>query len=165
MEDRITSIKYNAGKLEAIKRAITFVLLSGVMLYAFIKKGMTLNKENYFMIAFFLFFLFILAVGMAGYKKERFRVLSASNWKYRLYKNTNAFVYLFVRGIITAFIFTALFAVFQIRSNGIDTVLQKIDVFAVNFPIFMVVAGTYHLLIMLYIVRTGTAVHDNTVIR
>ena len=112
------------------------------------------------MLAFFLFFLFVLAVGMYGYKKEKIRVLSASNWRYRLYKNTNAFVYLVVRGTITSFVFTTLFVLMQMRSNGIDAVLQKIDVLAISFPVFIVVAGAYHLLIMLYIVRTGTFVYD-----
>ncbi len=45
MENRITSIRYNAGKLEAIKRAVTFIFLLAIMLYALIEKGLT-NKHR-----------------------------------------------------------------------------------------------------------------------
>jgi len=41
-----------------------------------------------------------------------------------------------------------------------DAVMQKADVLYLALPVFIIFAGAYHLLIMLYIVRTGTPVHD-----
>ncbi len=160
MEDRIIAIRYNAEKLETIKRAINFILLLSVMIYALFQNGFKLNKENSFMLAFFGFLFFVLAVGLAGYKKEKFRNLSTSGWKYRLYKNTNAFVYFIVRGIITSLIFTVLFFLFQLRSSDYDAVMQKINIFVTGFFVFVLIAGAYHLLTMIFIVRTGTPIKD-----
>jgi len=41
-----------------------------------------------------------------------------------------------------------------------DAVMQKADVLYLALPVFIILAGAYYLLIMLYIVRTGTPVHD-----
>jgi len=161
MKNHVTLIQYNASNLEAIKRAVMFVFLSGIMFYALFRSGFRWSKENTFMLVFILFLLFTMGIGMLGYKKERTRSLSISNWRYRLYKNTNPVVYLLVRGTITTLIFIALFAAFQIKSQGIDAVIQKINVLYTGLPVLIILAGSYHLLIMMFIVRTGTAVNEN----
>jgi len=161
MEDHITSIRYNAGKLDALKRAFVFFFLLAVMLYSWYQTGFSWNKQNLFFVAFSFFILLVLGIGMTGYKKNRTRSLSVTSWKYRLYKNTNATIYLIVRGIITTLIFVVLFAVMQIKSNGIDAVMEKTKSFYLIIPVFILIAGAYHLMIMLYIIRTGTPESDN----
>jgi hypothetical protein len=161
MEKRVTSIEYNAGKLESTKRIITFLFLLAVMVYSIIKGHLQWNRDNMFIFAFFGFTIFVLAISMAGYKKERNRALSASNWKYRLYKKTNDITYFLIRGVLTALIFTALFTVLLLKRDSLDSVLQKSEVFLYSFPILALAAGVYHILIIRYIFRTGTPVYDN----
>lgn len=161
MDKQITSIRYNAGKLESTKRILTFTFLLAVMIYSFIKGNLQWNKDSFFIIAFFGFSAFILTVSIAGYNKERIRTLSTSNWKYRLYKKTNDVAYLIIRGVITAFLFTALFTALLIRKNGLEAILQKGDLFLYSFPILTLVAGLYHMVIIKYIFRNGTPVFNN----
>ncbi len=161
MEKRITSISYNAAKLESTKRIITFVFLLFVMVYSIIKGNLQWSKDNMFLFAFFAFTIFVLAVSMAGYKKERIKVLSASSWKYRLYNKTNDITYLLVRGVLTALIFTLLFALLLLKRGKLDSVIEKSDVLLYSFPVLALAAGVYHILIIRYIFRTGTPVYDN----
>ena len=161
MEKRITSIKYNAAKLESTKRIITFTFLLFVMVYLIIKGNLQWNKDNIFFFSFVAFLIFTITVGIAGYKKERIKVLSASNWKYRLYKKTNDITYLLVRGVLTALIFTLLFALLLLKRSKLDSVLEKSDVLLYSFPVLALAAGVYHILIIRYIFHTGTPVYDN----
>ena len=160
MEKRITSIKYNAGKLESTKRIVTFAFFIAVMVYSVIKGNLRWDKDSLFFYAFFGFSVFIVAVSMAGYKKERIRILSASSWKYRLYKRTNAVVYFLTRGMITSLIFTGLFALMLVRNKDFDVMMNNLGTLAISFIALMIISGTYHLLIMTYILKKGRPVYD-----
>ena len=161
MEKHITSIQYNAGKIESTKRIVTFIFLLAVMTYSVIKGHLQWNKDSIFILAFFGFSIFILAVSMAGYKKERIRTLSASNWKYRLYKRKGVVAYFLVRGVITSLLAITLFSLLMLRKDALSVLSQKSNIFLYSFLVLTLVAGVYHTLIIRYIFRNGTPVFDN----
>ncbi len=161
MEKRITAIQYDAGKMESTKRIVTFGFLLAVITYSFLKGHIQWNKDSMFILAFFGFSIFILVVSMAGYKKERIKVLSASNWKYRLYKRKGVVAYFIVRGVITSLLAITLFSLLMLRKDALNALSQKSDILLYSFLVLFLVAGMYHTLTIRYIFRNGTPVFDN----
>jgi hypothetical protein len=158
MKDQIKTFRYNAGKVDAVKRAVTFGLLTLVMAYSFFKGGLVWDKNKVFIIAFFLFAFFIIMVSIAGCKKEKMRLLTP--WKYRLYNNFNSIGYFTIRGALSALLFTGLFALLTFKNMGIEGITQKGNFFIIAFFGLMPLFGLYHLLVIRYIIRTGTVVHN-----
>ena len=158
MKDQIKTFRYNAGKVDAVKRAVTFGLLTLVMAFSFFKGGLVWDKNKAFIIAFFLFAFLIIMVSIAGYKKEKMRLLSP--WKYRLYNNFNDIGYFIIRGALSAFLFTGLFAILTFKNMGIEGITQKWNFYIISFFGSIPLFGFYHLLVIRYIIRTGTSVNN-----